>query len=268
MNYTIGEFAAILGVTPDTLRLYEKQGIIKPRIDDKNNYRYYNDFDARSLLMSRWYRSMRISLQDVTLLTKNSSVEDIINKVQETQDKLEDEIKKSIMLLNKIKELNYEFKEIKSTLNQCTLKKIPGVYRLKQTNGNMLLNDDSLRSLVSAWMNTLPYAYYSYRIDYKKILSKENYLELNWGLAINEDEIDKTGLKIDHNIQYIKPQTCISAVILATDDEYMMKDSLAQMIDYVKKNNYSISGDIIGKIILTEIIEGEKKSYLETNIPI
>ncbi|MFD1266074.1 MerR family transcriptional regulator [Paenibacillus motobuensis] len=39
------------------MRLYEKQGIIRPLKDHSNNYRYYNDLDVRSLLMSRLYRS-------------------------------------------------------------------------------------------------------------------------------------------------------------------------------------------------------------------
>ena len=35
MKYTIGKFSEILGVTVDTLRLYEKRGIIKPIKDKK-----------------------------------------------------------------------------------------------------------------------------------------------------------------------------------------------------------------------------------------
>lgn len=39
MKYSIGEFAEIIGVTTDTLRLYEKYNIITPTRDEKNNYR-------------------------------------------------------------------------------------------------------------------------------------------------------------------------------------------------------------------------------------
>ncbi|WP_340008072.1 MerR family transcriptional regulator [Paenibacillus sp. FSL K6-0276] len=53
MKYCIGEFASILGVTADTLRLYEKHDIVRPTKDNSNNYRYFNDLDVRDLLMSR-----------------------------------------------------------------------------------------------------------------------------------------------------------------------------------------------------------------------
>ena len=42
MKYTITETANLLGVKPHNLRYYEKENIIKPEIDEENNYRYYS----------------------------------------------------------------------------------------------------------------------------------------------------------------------------------------------------------------------------------
>jgi len=101
MKYCISEFAALIGVTVDTLRLYEKRGIIRPIKDNKNNYRYFSDLDARDVLMSRWYRSINIPLQDAAILTKECSLETIIKKIKESQLNLEEEIRKNTILLNK-----------------------------------------------------------------------------------------------------------------------------------------------------------------------
>ncbi len=73
MKYTISEFAELLGITVDTLRLYEKYEIIKPFKDKKNNYRYFDDIDARNMLMSRWYRSLEIPIQEAALLIRQAS---------------------------------------------------------------------------------------------------------------------------------------------------------------------------------------------------
>ena len=40
-TYTIGELAKILGITPETIRYYERKGIIASIHDEKTNYRYY-----------------------------------------------------------------------------------------------------------------------------------------------------------------------------------------------------------------------------------
>lgn len=268
MRYSIGEFAQILGVTADTLRLYEKLGIISPIKDSKNNYRYFNDLDARNLLLSRWYRSMEIPLQEVAILTKNASLNDIAHKINEMQVNLEDEIKKSTMLLNKIKEIKDEIIGIEVSLNRCKKKRMPGIYRLKQTNQNTLIDDDFLRSMSNTWMNILPYSFYSFRIERKELLSGEDFFEYSWGLAIFEDEIQNFDLEINENVEYLTPKTYITSVIAHPYDENIMRDSLEFMLDHIKEHNYSITGDIIGRILLKEKINGINITYLEVNIPI
>ena len=50
MNYKIGKFASILGVTTDAIRYYERQGLIVPIQNNKTNYRYYTEEHLRYLL--------------------------------------------------------------------------------------------------------------------------------------------------------------------------------------------------------------------------
>jgi len=268
MKYSIGEFAEILGVTVDTLRLYERQGIIKPIKDHRNNYRYFDDLDARNLLMSRWYRSMQIPLQDVSGLTKEACLEDIIGKIGTMELNLKEEIRKSTMLLNKLTEINNGIRGIEAALNKCIIKKTPGLYRLKQTQRNTLLTDDFLREMVSKWMNMLPFAFYSFRIGSREFTSRESCLEYNWGIAISEEEIGNFDVEINEHIEYISPRTCVSAVIPSPHREYILADSLQFMLDYIKENNYCIVDDIIGRIIVTEKVNYQSRSYLEVNIPI
>lgn len=268
MKYSIGEFAEITGVTVDTLRLYEKHDIIKPMRDEQNNYRYYDDLDVRNLLMSRWYRSIQIPLQDVATITREPSKDIILEKLREVKNNLEEEIKSKTMLLNKIIEINRDLNEIESSLNNCKKKEVPGIYRLKQTRKNTLLQDDMIISVVDEWMDLLPFTFYSFRIDNEGILSNEEYLEYNWGLGIWEEEANYFNLKLNDHIEYFPPRTCISSVILSSHSKHLMRSSFQFMIDYIEENNLKINGNIFGKIILTEKVDGEKRSYLEVNIPI
>lgn len=130
------------------------------------------------------------------------------------------------------------------------------------------MKDDFLKGTVNAWMNILPCTFYSFKIESKEILSEKNSFEYSWGLAICEDEMHNFDLEINENVEYICPKICISSVVLSSEEEYIMRDSLQFMVDYIKENQYVITGDIIGKIIFTERISGKSKSYLEVNIPI
>lgn len=159
MKYCIGEFSSLLGITRDTLRLYEKHDIVRPVKDRHNSYRYFNDLDARDLLMSRWYRSLQIPLQDVASLIQNASLDDILNKMEQSKRELEEEIRKSTMLLHKLDELSREVQNLEGRLYRCTLGDRPGLYRLKQTDKNHLLNTKGLEGTINALMEVLPYSF-------------------------------------------------------------------------------------------------------------
>ncbi|WP_026475731.1 MerR family transcriptional regulator [Alkaliphilus transvaalensis] len=262
MKYSIGEFSDMLGVTADTLRLYEKHGIIKPTKNSKN-YRFFNDLDARNLLISRWYRSIQIPLQDTAELTKVSSINGILDKMEGIQKNLAEVVRRKTLLLNKITEINQEIKAIEESINRCKIKEISGIYRLKQTDKNTLLKDPALRKIVTKWMDTLPFTFYCFRIE-----EVNDLFRYSWGLAILENEVLDHGIEVNDNVEYIQPNTYLSSVIFLSEKENITKESLDFMLDYIKEHQYSITGDIIGKIILPEKTDGENHYYIEVNIPI
>lgn len=268
MRYSIGEFADLLGVTVDTLRLYEKHNIITSIRDDNNHYRYFDDLDARNLLMSRWYRSMGIPLKDVRGLINDSSLDKVVGKLSKREADLEEEIRKNTLLLNKIAEINQGLAETKASINVCQIKKMPGIYRLKQTNINHLIDADFIKGAVGKWMNMLPYIFYSFEIEREEMLAEEEYFDYSWGLAISEEDADPAYFQADNNMEYIAPKLYLSSVIFSETEDPLTRKSLKFMIDYLAENHYSIQGDIIGKIIFTGVKEGVRSSYLDVNIPI
>ena len=268
MKYSIGEFAEMIGITADTLRLYEKHDIIKPSRDNQNNYRYYTDLDVRDLLMSRWYRSLQISLQDTACLTKESSTDNIIEKLQEVQIDLQEEISRKTMLLNRVAEISNDINEIKPWLNKCRKEEVPGLYRLIQTDKDTLLKEDFIKDTVDTWMDLLPHTFYSFKMDKEGILFNEDCIEYNWGLAISEEDFHYFKLQPNDNIEYNPPVTCISSIILSPHSHCLTKNSYEFMTDYIKENNYSVKGDAFGRILLNKTMKDTKASYLKISIPI
>ncbi len=267
MKYTIGEFAELLGVTVDTLRLYEKYEIIQAIKNKKNNYRYFDDFDARNMLMSRWYRSFQIPIQEAAQLTQQASFESIKETIQKRKMDLEEEVKKKIMLLEKMNEISENIEDIGRNLNKCTLKKLPGIYRLRQTDKNNLVRDAALVGQVEEWMKLLPYVFFSFRIINTDVLSSVSCFDYNWGLALFENDIKKLSIDIDENVEYIESKSYLSCIIASCND-YITRESVQFMFEHLSINQYTIDGDIFGKIILTENTGSNKQYYLEVDIPI
>lgn len=267
MKYSIREFAELLGVTVDTLRLYEKYGIINPAKDKRNGYRCFDDFDARDMLMSRWYRSLEFSMQEAAYLTSRAEPEDIISKVQRKRAELDEEIKRKMLLLEKLTDITTEYSELDKRVKECRLRNLPGVYRISQTEKNSLVKDASLAVIVEEWMKFLPFVFFSFQIPKGEIISGNRHFNYNWGLAVYEEEAKELKLKNLERMEYLPPVSCISSLIVSSSD-YITSDSISFMFDYVKEAGYEIKGDIFGKIVLSENSVAERNTYLEVNIPV
>ena len=53
MAYKIGEVAKLLGISSETVRYYEREGVIQSqKIDQESGYRYYEALDINALMRS------------------------------------------------------------------------------------------------------------------------------------------------------------------------------------------------------------------------
>ena len=64
-EYKVSDLAKLLDLTPETIRYYESVGIVKPRHDEVNRYRYYLSTDFSRLYIAKTLRSMGFSLSEI-----------------------------------------------------------------------------------------------------------------------------------------------------------------------------------------------------------
>lgn len=269
LKYTIGHFASILGLTTDTIRLYEKHDIVCPQKNDHNHYRYFNDLDARNLLMSRWFRSAEIPLQETAALVNESSSACILHSFEESRRNIQLEIDHKQRLLNRITEIMNQISEAEHTLYQCKIKEQRGFYRIKQTNKNELLPPDGLQEIVSQWMDCLPFLFYSFRIENAQALLEEGHLfEYNWGISLPENEVKFIQEEWRTLIEYIPPAICLSSYINLNQDDDIAPQHLKHMADQLLQEGHTTVKDIVGKIIFVEKTNQQSKTFMEVNIPI
>lgn len=71
-EYLIGDVARMVGLSRDTLRFYEKKGIITAK-KKENGYRYYSENDIYRLMYIIYHRKMNTSLEEIEGLIKGRS---------------------------------------------------------------------------------------------------------------------------------------------------------------------------------------------------
>lgn len=101
-QYTIGEIAKIYRISTDSLRLYEKMGLIQPERGD-NAYRYYSIFDIWKLNVIQTMKSLGVQLKDIKTFLDDRSVEGEIDLLEKEHLFLTEDIKKRIYRRDHIK---------------------------------------------------------------------------------------------------------------------------------------------------------------------
>ena len=64
MSYTAKDMLKFFDITKETLRFYDKEGLLHPTIGS-NNYRYYSDWDVFQLAEYRRLRALDYSIKDI-----------------------------------------------------------------------------------------------------------------------------------------------------------------------------------------------------------
>lgn len=74
MLYNINKIARIVGITSESIRLYEKKGVLKSRKNPENNYRNYGPLDIGTILRCRSYAQYGFSVSEAAELINDCSL--------------------------------------------------------------------------------------------------------------------------------------------------------------------------------------------------
>ncbi|KEQ30175.1 hypothetical protein N180_06505 [Pedobacter antarcticus 4BY] len=110
----IGELSERCGLSKDTIRFYEKQGLIT--VDRKerrnNNYKEYSEETFQRLMSIKWIKNMGFTLTEVSdvldmIDANEATCQNIADKIQDKVSRIDDKIKELLkvrsMLLNGLK---------------------------------------------------------------------------------------------------------------------------------------------------------------------
>ncbi|MBF7097425.1 MerR family transcriptional regulator [Alkalibacter mobilis] len=267
MKYKIGEYSKMLGVTADTLRHYEKLGIIKPLKEDNSSYRLFGDLDCRNILRSRWFRSFDIPLNETIELTNEGSLEKVAEVFTKTSKDLALEIERLNGLLEKSNETLDICEKLHRNLHKCELDDFEGMYRICQTKENVLIKDSKTAKTVKQWMNLLPFTFFSFSLTGYKPTTHDHF-DFDFGLAISIPDIHKLKIKLPSNIQCIQASKAVYMYVKLLEGEFISNATLDSMHDFASSKGYTFNGNVYGRILFSEKNENALYNYNEIIMPV
>ena len=111
----VSELAKRAGVTAETVRYYTRSGLLTPKLQGQNGYRYYSDDDLHRLLFVRKAKFLGFELSEITeILNMSKSGNSPCPRVREILEERIHDTRKKLKELNALQEsLEYAAKKWK-----------------------------------------------------------------------------------------------------------------------------------------------------------
>lgn len=121
----IGEVAKYLGVSTDTLRLYEERGLFRIRRDPQNGYRYFNREDILFLSYLSHLRQFGMSLDETRRITQEFDVKEAEEALGKQEKLLRKQVGELEARIRMIQDYRNEFSGILRSGNKIEIIQSP-----------------------------------------------------------------------------------------------------------------------------------------------
>lgn len=138
-RYTIHDVAALLGISTDAIRLYEKEGLVSPLRDPNNGYRYYEFAQIHRILGISLYRQLGVGIAEIRDLLGKSSFEELCDHFDSMIEFNEHKIEQLKQQTEKMRFMKAHLENLKKGCGAYAIRQLPDTYVIYHQEHALLL---------------------------------------------------------------------------------------------------------------------------------
>lgn len=259
-RYLIGDVAKYLSLSRDTLRYYDKLGIVSPKKDEGNGYRYYNMDDIITLSYVMILKDVGISLDDIKEMIYNYSLKDMRLGILNQEKVIDKKIEELMNIKTKIRNFNNWCITAENYLNKFEIRECPKfLYTMEQVE----IKESKLMDAI------------------EKLRSNSYIKETVFSMLINKDVLFSSEIKDEHfysggsgiveeeyvsDLKVFPSRKCLHTVIEITCDQW--DSELVKIKDYIHNEGLIVEDNLLCRAIAFENKDGFPKDFYEIWIPV
>lgn len=244
MEHKIGDIAKLMGLTPEAIRYYEKMGIISPIKSHDSGYRYYSVWDIHVLIRARAYRQYGFSMNETVDLISKQEPENIVSRLSEEEDNLQEMIIWNLNLLQHLHEMQEIIKDAVNSIGKYRIGLRPAMYFLKTQDGYDLI--DSRRELYRSWIEKIPFVFPGG--VYGKSVCENHGEKFAFGLIVEEKYTDLLHIDKNEDIVYLPACPSLYTSFQSGSKKTLSPKTFTSALRFMKSQGLKLSGDIVSRV--------------------
>lgn len=270
-RYLIGDVAGLMGMSRDTLRHYEKRGLVTAKKAD-NGYRYYTESDISRLVSILYQRKLDIGLDDIASLWVEQSPLDSIEHFDHIiKQRLEDEekaLRQHECTIARLKMSQKDCRNIRNYYGKITECRLPDSYIIQPD----LNFDDGIAQWFQyarehAGLDAL-YLFDSYRILPPSDSSHASLDYQTSMLCLHKDMAEYTDYPITKEISCTDQNVrCLSTICTSTD-RIPPFYAIQKLQEYARQNQLPVQDTLMSTFLTQGICDQKPYYYQQLFLPI
>lgn len=241
-EFYIKEAADIMGVTRDTLRIYEAEGLICPS-RDSNGFRIYSKDDIYKLIAIRFHKANDMSLKDIKDVLNQSETKDILGLISNQIKSEESIIAFHQNNLKRLKLAKYYYRE---TYKEISIEEgsMDSAYVVSDRYPDFM---DTVKAFFKLSNEDPDYVMSFLNVEYDMNSSVDKYKDSY--VLLDEKEINALKREdIKEKCEKLPGAKCIRCIV-CSDEPLPKKQHLEEIQKYAKENEITLTGKVYGHFL-------------------
>lgn len=262
----VSDVARLLRLSSDSIRFYEKRGIIHPKRQGDNQYRLFHMDDIRRLYDCKIFQNIGFTISEIEAIIHDKTRGEISGMLEERERQINSEILRAKMALHKIEKLRESAELADAMRGRYLIQASPHVKMCFYAENNHFEPDrvahPSFRTIME-YHNLFDCAVV---IPKKYAARADAHEKAIFGFSIDVDAMREWDVPMDDPQLEIASVTCVYSAFAA--DGIISAEDLAGAFAWMKRRNLRLSGDVFCKMRRVTFEHGADTRYYEVWLPV
>ena len=265
-RYLIGDVSRILGLARETLRYYERCGIVVPWKDPETGYRYYDPVQINHLMLCKMYRQMGMSSAEICDLIDREGSEGKRELLLRKSEELRREIQWKQMVLEAVERLEGQYEDFRTKVGNCYEEEQEAAAVVLHQWDDVFSRSRGLGETVHAWLSHTPVVYHA--AFFERELLQRGECAIVWGFYCQLQQARELGLDRMEGVRIKEACRCLCRVVELREGERVGAEHFEPLLRQARERGLAIGDDAHGASIITGRVKGYAGRLQKLSLPV